>query len=41
MEENKSKKQDELVFTFLFGYPEVMLKSEYDSLLRDRDLLDL
>ena len=42
MEEQKTtKKQDELVATNLFGYPEVMLKSEYVSILRDRDLLDL
>ena len=42
MEEQKTtKKQDELVATNLFGYPEVMLKSEYVSLLADRDLLDL
>lgn len=42
MEEKKTtKKQDELVATNLFGYLEVMLKSEYDLLLRDRDLLDL
>jgi hypothetical protein len=41
MEENKTQKQDRLVLTYIFGYPEVMFESEYASILRDRDLLDL
>ena len=38
MEQNEN---DQLILVNIFGYDEVMRESEYISLLRDRDLLDL
>lgn len=38
MEQNNN---DQLILVNIFGYDEVMRESEYLSLLRDRDLLDL